>query len=220
MKTQTSSTHTMRAGSTRSSRSVERGPHHRHRLGPDDERGQSSGARAFPWPAWIAFAALGAAALLATDCSGTGPSRPATESPSSLRSTLASSSESPAGSTQTPGTSAGLGATTEDSLPPSDPRIVKLAWREGVSLYSAGDYKDASTRLQVAAAGRPNDAYAHYLLGLALHKSGQSGEAEKALELAATLNPDSARTWINLARVRMDLNHPDRALEAADTALG
>ena len=110
----------------------------------------------------------------------------------------------------------------ETSTPPSpaSPAETKAAWREGVSLYQRGNYKDASERLRIASAGRPDHAYTFFMLGLSLWKSGQNEEAEKALERAGSLNPSFLKAWIDLARVRMELHDPTRALEAADSALG
>jgi Flp pilus assembly protein TadD len=102
---------------------------------------------------------------------------------------------------------------------PPDPAETKAAWREGVELYDAGRFADASERLDVAAAGRPDDPYGHYLLGLALWKSGELDRAEEALARSAELYPGSVRTWTNLARVRLDLNDAAGALLAADAAL-
>ena len=110
----------------------------------------------------------------------------------------------------------------ETSTPPSpaSPAETKASWREGVSLYQRGNYKDASERLRIASAGRPDHAYTFFMLGLSLWKSGQNEEAEKALERAGSLNPSFLKAWIDLARVRMELHDPTRALEAADSALG
>jgi len=110
----------------------------------------------------------------------------------------------------------------ETSTPPSpaSPAETKASWREGVSLYHRGNYKDASERLRIASAGRPDHAYTFFMLGLSLWKSGQNEEAEKALERAGSLNPSFLKAWIDLARVRMELHDPTRALEAADSALG
>lgn len=63
------------------------------------------------------------------------------------------------------------------------------------------------------------DAGTLYLRGIAQWKSGQYEQAEASLERSAALGPGSARTWVNLARVRMDHNDPQRALEAADASL-
>lgn len=93
------------------------------------------------------------------------------------------------------------------------------AWREGPALFAAGDFAHASSKLEIALSGRPDDAYAHYLLGLSRWKEGRPKEAEPSLERAASLGAGSLKTWINLARVRLDLEKAAPALEAAERAL-
>jgi len=95
----------------------------------------------------------------------------------------------------------------------------KTAWKEGVQSYQSGDFATASSRLRVALDGRQDDPYAHYLFGLALWKSGQLDEAEGELVRSTTINDQSIKTWINLARVRLDRKEFDSALEAADKAV-
>jgi tetratricopeptide (TPR) repeat protein len=98
---------------------------------------------------------------------------------------------------------------------PIDP---KTAWKDGVAAYQSGDFAASATHLRVAVEERKDDPYAHYLFGLALWKSGQLDEAEGALVRSTTLNDQSIKTWINLARVRLDRREFDGALEAADGA--
>jgi Flp pilus assembly protein TadD len=102
--------------------------------------------------------------------------------------------------------------------PPTE-QEVKQAWKDGVALYDGRDYEQAGTRLQIVVDARPGDAYAHYLLGLALFKSGHQAEAETALSTSSGLDGDKPKCWINLARVRMQRNDFTGALQAADQAL-
>src|SRR6266571_4704137 len=112
-----------------------------------------------------------------------------------------------------------VGPITGPSVSPPSADEVRAGWREGVALFEQGDYKGASSRLRVAAEGRPHEAYAQYLLGIALWKSGDPTGAARALEGAATLDPHSARTSINLARIRIQAGDLAQGLGAAETAL-
>ena len=105
--------------------------------------------------------------------------------------------------------------------PPAPPTAVELAdaWKEGVALYDSGDYSGAIVPLQIAADGLPDEPYTQYLFGLSLWKVGEFDSAERALRTASDLNPDSLKTWINLARVRLDNDDAQGALTAADAAL-
>ncbi|HJQ99770.1 MAG TPA: tetratricopeptide repeat protein [Candidatus Polarisedimenticolaceae bacterium] len=100
-----------------------------------------------------------------------------------------------------------------------DPVTAKKAWSEGVAAYESGSFAEAATKLDVAVSGRPGDAYAVYLLGLSRWKTGDLEGAEKALEGSLAIDAMRPKSWINLARVRMDRNDPKGALEAATKAL-
>ena len=121
-----------------------------------------------------------------------------------------------------PGTTAalpdGMQPVTTLAAPPT-PEETRLAWREGVSLYESSDFDAASQRLKVASTGRPDDAYTQYLFGLALWKSGHLEESEAALLRSSQLNEGSEKTFVNLARVRLERKDAQGALEAADRAL-
>jgi len=95
----------------------------------------------------------------------------------------------------------------------------RAARREGIAHFDAHDYVASAERLAVAVRGLPDDAQAHYLLGLALWKADRADEAEPALARSAEIETGSVRTWINLARVRMSRDDSQGALEAADAAL-
>jgi Flp pilus assembly protein TadD len=111
------------------------------------------------------------------------------------------------------------GVATTTSAPPPTPEETRTAWREGVALYDKGAFAEASVRLEVASEGRPDDPYVHYLTGLALWKSGRLEESESALLRSAALNDGSARTFVNLARVRLLRKDFEGALQSADRAI-
>lgn len=124
--------------------------------------------------------------------------------------------------------STGLGGVTPSPVttpivtpPPVPPTVqeVKQAWKEGVSLYDERTFDQANARLQIVVDARPDDAYAHYLYGLSLWKSGHLDEAEQMLSRSSTLDGGKPKCWINLARVRMQRDDFKGALEAADQAL-
>ncbi len=102
---------------------------------------------------------------------------------------------------------------------PLDPADITVAWQEGVRLYEEKDYTGAVVALQIAAEGLSQEPYTQYLLGLALWKSGDNDGAERFLVRSSELDGGSVRTFINLARVRMDNHDPRGALDATSEAL-
>jgi Flp pilus assembly protein TadD len=102
---------------------------------------------------------------------------------------------------------------------PVDLATGNKAWKEGVARFDGGDYRGAAELLKTAVAGSPEASYRHYLLGLALVRSGDAAGAEDALVESARLDPTRVRAWINLARVRNERGNRTGALEAADKAL-
>lgn len=164
---------------------------------------------------------LGLAAALCTGCTEKKPSsvtgsrtEPSTTmSPGTSGTTETQVAEQPVNGPQP-------SSSVEGGTLPATPIDPKTAWKEGVALYQSGDYSPAANHLRVAVEGeKKDDPYAHYLFGLALWKSGQLDESEGALVRASSMNARSARTWVNLARVRLDRRDFDGALEAADRAI-
>ena len=165
-------------------------------------------------------ATLALAALLAgcgrSDPDSTGFPVSTNDGPGALASTTTDSSGS--GSTAPAETSSTVSSQTPPPMAIPTPDEAKAALHEGTKLFDAGDWETASERLTVATAGRPDDARAHYLLGLAHWKAGRAADAERALGRSAELNAGSVRTWVNLARVRLDRADDTAALEAAEKA--
>ena len=144
-------------------------------------------------------------------------SRPATTMPASPQ--PSPGDVLPAASPTSPTEPSAPPASSNQPLAPPTAEETRTAWREGVALYESGDFRNAALRLEVAATGRADDPYAQYLLGLAFWKAGHLEESEAALLRSAALDEGSERTFVNLARVRLDRKDPRGALEAADRAL-
>ena len=65
----------------------------------------------------------------------------------------------------------------------------------------------------------PSTASECYMLGLDLKKQGNLVDSERALVRATELDGQRVKSWVNLARVRMDQGNPKGALEAAESAV-
>lgn len=161
--------------------------------------------------ALLAATTLGAVLVLAACSSTDDPAVPVTRTPHLGDPLLAFDgpvSESPT-------------ATLESSieLAKPDPDETKAAWREGLALFESRDYAEAASRLEVAVLGRSEDAYTHYLLGLARLKSDDPEGAESALARSAELDPTRVKTFVNLARARMSRGDPQGAQNAAEVVI-
>lgn len=109
--------------------------------------------------------------------------------------------------------------TSESTIVPPSPEDVKTAWQEGLDLFQSRDYEGAATKFETVARGREEVVDVHYLLGLSLWNAGRHDEADTAMTRASSLDPDSARIWTNLARIRLDRNDPAGALLAIEQSL-
>ena len=92
-------------------------------------------------------------------------------------------------------------------------------WREGSRAYHERDYARAVAYFRADAEARPDRAYTHYMLGLALWKFGELDGALEAMERSATVNGQSIRTFINLSRIHNGRGEYEGAQSAAGRAL-
>ena len=96
---------------------------------------------------------------------------------------------------------------TEVSYEEAEQAFLEWRYDEAVDLFT--HYTDR----------RPSNPWGFYMLGLSAWKAGEPGEAEDAFERALELDPQHLKSWLNLARVRLDTSRPESALEAIDAAL-
>lgn len=89
---------------------------------------------------------------------------------------------------------------------------------DGARLLSDGRYRSAVRALLAAVAADPDDARAHYHLGLAYSRLGVHAGAVTQLENAVRLEPRQARFHATLARLYRDAGDTDRALHELATA--
>ncbi len=97
-------------------------------------------------------------------------------------------------------TGGGWGSNPSASAERIDPAV---AYREGVRLLRAGDYKGAERQLKDATRGAKDNANAHYMLGLAHEGQEEWRAAGRAFRKAIRYNPDlhDARARMGVAMV-------------------
>jgi Tfp pilus assembly protein PilF len=75
------------------------------------------------------------------------------------------------------------------------PPAVITATQQGTQAYGGGQYQEAKTQFELAVAGAPDSAEAHYDLGLALFALGEIEQAREQFIEAANLAPGNKVIW-------------------------
>ena len=91
--------------------------------------------------------------------------------------------------------------------------------QRGIETYEAREFDKAVAYFKAATEEHPGRAWTQYMLGLSLWKAGRLDEAAAEMTLAAEIDVDPIRAFINLSRIQNDRGEFDAALEAARSAL-
>jgi Flp pilus assembly protein TadD len=89
----------------------------------------------------------------------------------------------------------------------------------GMLFTDEGRYAEAIVNYQKAVARHPDDAKAHLLLGIALHRIDASDAAIEEFHTAAKLQPDLAEAYNNLGMIYREQGKLDLAIQSYRTAL-
>ena len=123
---------------------------------------------------------------------------------------------------QAPDTQATLGSAV--AAPASTPAAGVVDPAEPVTfaaaeaVYRDGRYDEAAAMFTSYTAGKPNNAWGQYMLGLAAWKAGDAERSETAFRKALEIDPKHVKSWVNLSRVYLDVGQPDSALDCLDQA--
>jgi len=107
-----------------------------------------------------------------------------------------------------------LDALFRENAPPAQ----ALRWL-GLTLWAAGELRQASVILTTAAAISPDSAPLWQELGFTLQAIGNRPDAREAFERSLALDPAPARAWLGLAMVANELEDKTRAEAAFAAAL-
>jgi Flp pilus assembly protein TadD len=80
-------------------------------------------------------------------------------------------------------------------LTPGTPQTAQQATSQGTVAYLAGRYDEAKSAFAQAVSAAPNSGEAHYNLGLALFKLGDTDTAREHFMQAANLSPGNKVIW-------------------------
>ena len=114
-----------------------------------------------------------------------------------------------------PTTTGGPAATTKlAAVPARQPAVAQsdtavrpvrtdVTYEEAEEAFQAGAYRDAVSLFEGYVAGRPDNPWGHYMLGMSAWKGGHPEKAIEAFEAALERDPDHLKSLVNLSRVRM-----------------
>lgn len=106
------------------------------------------------------------------------------------------------------------------SSEPAEPVIPDtVTYEQAEQVYNERRYGDAARMFEVYTRRRPDNAWGHYMLGLASWKAGDFTVAEAAFLAALERDPGHVKSMLNLARVLIDVSRPKEALERVTLAL-
>jgi Tfp pilus assembly protein PilF len=94
-----------------------------------------------------------------------------------------------------------------------------ISFEEAESAYRDKRFEDAFGMFAVYVDERPENAWGHYMKGLAAWKAGRLTEAEGALIRALEIDPAHQKGLVNLARVYLEMDRPADALTQVKQAL-
>lgn len=110
-------------------------------------------------------------------------------------------------------------SSTDGSSQPSGGAVNSATYADGEAAYEAGNYVEARRMFESYITTRPENPWGHYMLGLSAWKSGDLGSAEEAFTRAITLDSTHVKSYVNSARVLLDLGRNHEALERGQRAV-
>ena len=95
----------------------------------------------------------------------------------------------------------------------------EVTYEEAETAFAERRYDEAVELFTLYAERKPENPWGYYMLGLSAWKSGDGLVAEDAFEAALELDPRHVKSWLNLARVLLDEERSEEALEKVEEAL-
>lgn len=95
----------------------------------------------------------------------------------------------------------------------------EVAYEEAEEAYRARRYDEAVRLFTRYTERKTENPWGFYMLGLSAWKAGNHEVAEKAFERALELDPDHVKSQVNLGRVYLDTERPEKALVRTEKVL-
>lgn len=106
-----------------------------------------------------------------------------------------------------------------DIFSPVNKKEGEKCYKEGMTLYENGKYKEAIPYFNKATEFDPEHIYAYNSMGLCYYNLNKYDEAIRAYDKALNLAPEDAVIWYNRGRVYQDIENYDEAITCYDRAL-
>ncbi|HET6836997.1 MAG TPA: tetratricopeptide repeat protein, partial [Gemmatimonadales bacterium] len=110
--------------------------------------------------------------------------------------------------------------TAEPSVTTATVESKPVTYEQAESSYTSGDYPSATQLFTLYTEKHPENAWGHFMLGLAAWKNGDSDRALSAFDRALELDPNHRKSMFNSSRVLLEKGQPQEALERIEQALG
>ena len=94
-----------------------------------------------------------------------------------------------------------------------------VSYADAETAFHRGRYDEAAELFSSYIKENPDNAWAHYMLGLSAWKSGQHETALEGFDEALRLDPTHRKSLLNSARVLLETSRPKEALERIEKAL-
>jgi len=108
-------------------------------------------------------------------------------------------------------------ALSEASLPTTV--IVPVSYEDAEKAYNERRYEDAVGLFRGYTASKPGNPWGYYMLGLSAWKNRDLEEAERGFARAIELDSGHVKSRINLARVYLDMDLPEKASDHVNVAM-
>jgi tetratricopeptide (TPR) repeat protein len=94
-----------------------------------------------------------------------------------------------------------------------------ISYADAETAFRRGRYGEATDLFAAYAGSHPDNAWGHYMYGLAAWKSGEHERAMEGFDQALRLDPDHRKSLLNSARVLLETSRPQEALTRIERAL-
>lgn len=110
-------------------------------------------------------------------------------------------------------------AGSPESVATAADAIIEVSYADAEQVFSRGEYAEAAELFSAYTERRPDNVWGHYMLGLSAYRAGDLVRAEQAFDRALEIDPTHVKSYVNSARVLLDLGRNHEAVERVNLAL-